>query len=116
MHQESRHVLEIGLARQIGVRSLTIARAQTERHLIRVANQPGIQLPLDLPVPGLKAKVFVHHDCNAGLIRGAHQFLGLAKRRSEWFLANAIDTVFDGQPDKRQVAGGWCRNVQEVRL
>ena len=62
MNQKLLHVAKVGLACQIGVVTLTIARSQPEACLQYVAEVVVIDLLFYLPVPGLKAKVFMYNN------------------------------------------------------
>ena len=60
------HGLEIGLPIKIGLRPAPIARAKPEGDLMNVPERAVLYQGLRLPIPGLKADIFMNYQRCAG--------------------------------------------------
>jgi hypothetical protein len=98
--EESRHLLEIGLAVEIGTRSLAVARAQAKGGLIRRADCARADQALRLAVPGLETDVFMHGEAEAVGFRHADCVARASGAIAKGFLANDVGAKGSKHPDQ----------------
>src|SRR5690606_39257653 len=103
MDQKALHLLEVGLAVEVGVRALAVARAQAERGLVRLADGAGLDLAPDLLVPRLKPEVLVHDQEDARPLRHRDRLLGFGQRAAERLLADGRQPARRGLADQLQM-------------
>ena len=75
VNQQLRHGLKIGLAIQIGIRSLAVTGTQSECDLMDVTQLTLFNARFDFTVPRLKPKVLMHHELRIVLFRQCHGLL-----------------------------------------
>jgi hypothetical protein len=115
--EKALHLLEIGLAVEIGPRPLAVAGAQPEADLVELAQQPGVDAALDLAVPGLEAEVLVDDEAQVRVLGDAGGLLRLGQRAAERLLADGGGNAALGrQADQLEVGGGRGDDVEQIRF
>ena len=101
--QKPLHLLKVRLPLQIGLRPLSISRAQPERRLIDLPQPARGDLPLDLLVPGLKPDVFMNDQFNPALLGQGGGLARLLQAFAERLLADHVHPALRRQADQGQV-------------
>ena len=86
INEESRVIAKERPAVKIRPFSPTIAEPREDVDMSKLADGPIVLNLLDRPVPWLPAKVFMHHEPHAGILRRGHNPRGRFERRRERLL------------------------------
>ena len=117
MHKQTRHGLKIGLPREVCIRPLTIAGAQTECDLLDFSDSPFGHLFLYALVPRLKAEILVNNQRHVGQRSKVACLSCFFQRCAERFLANnGFDTELQSLFDGLQMRWRRRDDIQQIRL
>jgi hypothetical protein len=114
-HEQPRHRPEIWLSIEVGVRAPAVTHPRAARQGVQIADGLQIEQPPELPMPGLKPEVVVHHQPDAGAFRIVDEGRGFGERRSERLLAEHVDPALSGETADPGMGSGRRNDVDEVR-